>query len=215
MSAPKRFVRLNADAQLEETFRELLGKGAKFKVLDAEGSCSEYYDYLKRLYNDGALNIKDFICSIYDTSDYEDFVFHFNKNEYTKAEMFDNFASFCTENLAETISAVVIETDMEIYIILIEEYDEVGEFHNILSELVLAISKPQHKGIVPPYNKAQEEILSKSYKKNNDGTVEIDLGQVFAPHQDDNDIPIPKMNIPLCDIDNTVQIITKPMFAEL
>lgn len=193
MSAPKRFVRLNADAQLEETFRELLGKGAKFKVLDAEGSCSEYYDYLKRLYNDGTLNIKDFMCSIYDTSDYEDFVFHFNKNEYTKAEMFDNFASFCTEDLAETISAVVIETDMEIYIILIEEYDAVGEFHNVLAELALAMQ---------------------ARDTHNNRTVTIDLGQVFTPQQN-ADTSIPKMNIPLCDLDNTVQIITKPMFAEL
>lgn len=193
MSAPKRFVRLNADAQLEETFRELLGKGAKFKVLDAEGSCSEYYDYLKRLYNDGTLNIKDFICSIYDTSDYEDFVCQFNKGEYTKAEMFDNFASFCTEDLAETISAVVIETDMEIYIILIEEYDSIGEFHNVLSELALALQ---------------------ARDTHNNRTVTIDLGQVFIPQQN-ADTSIPKMNIPFCDLDNTVQIITQPMFAEL
>lgn len=195
MSAPKRFVRLNADALLEETFRELLGKGAEFKVLDAEGSCSEYYYYLKRLYNDGTLNIKDFICSIYDTSDYEDFdcQSHKDHTQYTQAEMFDNFASFCTENLAETISAVVIETDMEIYIILIEEYDAVGEFHNVLAELTLAIQ---------------------ARDTHSNRTAAIDLGQVFIPQQD-ADTSIPKMNIPLCDLDNTVQIITKPMFAEL
>ena len=195
MSAPKRFVRLNADAQLEETFRELLGKGAKFKVLDAEGRCSEYYDYLKRLYNDGALNIKDFICSIYDTSYYEDFDYRFHKGntQYTKAEMFDNFTSFCTEDLVEPISAVVIETDMEIYIILIEEYDAVGEFHNVLTELTLAMQ---------------------ARDTHNNRTVTINLGQVFTPQQN-ADTSIPKMNIPLCDLDNTVQIITKPMFAEL
>ena len=195
MSAPKRFVRLSADTKLEETFRELLGKGAKFKVFDAEGSCSEYYDYLKRLYNDGTLNIKDFMCSIYDTSDYEDFDYHFHKHhtQYTQEEMFGGFVRFCTEDLAETISAVVIETDMEIYIILIEEYDAVGEFHNVLAELALAMQ---------------------ARDTHNNRTVTIDLGQVFTPQQN-ADTSIPKMNIPLCDLDNTVQIITKPMFAEL
>lgn len=193
MSAPKRFVRLNADAPLEKTFRELLGKGAKFKVLDAEGNCSEYYDYLAKLYNDGALNIKDYICSIYDTSDYDNFDYYFDKGNYTKAEIFDRFASFCAEDLGYTISAVVIETDMEIYIILIDEDDAIGEFHNVLAELALAVQ---------------------ARDTHNNSTVAIDLGQVFTPQQD-ADTSIPKMNIPLCDLDNTVQIITQPMFAEL
>lgn len=134
----KHIVMLNAEDSLEESFQDLMAKGAKIDLKDA-GEYDNYSDFamfVKDCLKQGKFTKIELLEALYeDDAEYE---YEQYKESYSDTD--DSFVNFIQDDHGTYSSVLVCETEDEIYLATIEECDAEASYYNVLRELTLAIT---------------------------------------------------------------------------
>lgn len=180
---------LDPEDCLEDIFRDLIRKGAKFDLKEANDNdpYTEFHKFIENSLKEGDFTKQEFLEAAYGEhsakSEYEDFIDEYDPDD-NKA-----FATFIQDEHGPYSAALVCETQDEIYIALVEDCDEESNYYNMLRELTLAITGI-HPECIARREPSQEvlDIVDKLHTTNK------------QPTDNTNDI---------------VEILSAPMFKEL
>ena len=133
----KKIIVLDPEGSLEESFQDLIARGAKIDLKDA-GEYDNYSDFamfVKDCLKQGKFTKIELLEAIYE-DDAEDEYYSY-KESYDDTE--DAFVNFIQDD--QGISSVLVcETEDKIYLATIEECDAEACYYNVLRELALAIT---------------------------------------------------------------------------
>lgn len=135
----KRLVTLGAEDALELNFKEMLMKGATIDLKEAAeyDNYSEFAMFIKEGLEKGKFTIVEFLEALFeDEAEYE---YEQYKEEYSEQNG-DTLANFIQNDHGPYSAALVCETDDTIYLVMVDDCDEVSSYFNILKELALAIT---------------------------------------------------------------------------
>lgn len=135
----KRLVTFGAEDALEMNFKEMIMKGATIDLKEAAeyDNYSEFAMFIKEGLEKGKFTMVEFLEAIFeDEAEYE---YEQYKGEYS-VQNGDSFANFIQDDHGPYSAALVCETDDTIYLVMVDDCDEVSSYFNMLKELALAIT---------------------------------------------------------------------------
>lgn len=135
----KRLVTLGAEDALELNFKEMIMKGATIDLKEAAeyDNYSEFAMFIKEGLEKGKFTMVEFLEALFeDEAEYE---YEQYKEEYSDQNG-DSFANFIQDDHGPYSAALVCETDDTIYLVMVDDCDEISSYFNILKELALAIT---------------------------------------------------------------------------
>ena len=134
----KKIILLDPEGSLEETFQDLIAKGANIDLKDA-GEYDYYSDFaifIKDCLKQGKFTKVELLEALYDDDaeeEYEDY-----KESYSDTD--DSFVNFIQDEHGPYASVLVCETEDKIYLAMVENCDAEASYYNVLRELALAIT---------------------------------------------------------------------------
>lgn len=184
----KRLVTFGAEDALELNFKEMIMKGATIDLKEAAeyDNYSEFAMFIKEGLEKGKFTMVEFLEALFEDEaeyEYEQYKEGYDQNS-------DSFANFIQDDHGPYSAALVCETDDTIYLVMVDDCDEVSSFFNILKELALAITNAHLTATPDDINrmvteKAKEAIrngkLHTTDEQPTAGSKMINFDDILAP----------------------------------
>jgi hypothetical protein len=222
----KRLVTFGAEDALELNFKEMIMKGATIDLKEAAeyDNYSEFAMFIKESLEKGKFTMIEFLEALFeDEAEYE---YEQYKEEYSEQNG-DSFANFIQDDHGPYSAAMVCETDDTIYLVMVDDCDEVSSYFNMLKELALAITNAGLKATTSDFNrlvaeKAKETIrglhTTNEHPTADNKTVNLDdiLSKSYlAPGGISSDAGM-TMPTKLATLStSSVKVLSEPMFKKL
>lgn len=160
----KRLVTLGAEDALELNFKEMIMEGATIDLKEAAeyDNYSEFAMFIKEGLEKGKFTMVEFLEALFeDEAEYE---YEQYKEEYSEQNG-DSFANFIQDDHGPYSAALVCETDDTIYLVMVDDCDEVSSYFNMLKELALAITNTHRTATPEDINGMVTEKAKEAIKK--------------------------------------------------
>jgi hypothetical protein len=160
----KRLTFLCANDNLESEFKEAIMKGANISLKEAsEGdNYSEFAMYVKECLEEGKFTMIEFIERLFEDNA-EDEYNNFKENYGNQSN--DAFVNFIQDDHGPYSAAMVCETDDDIYIAMVYEFEDTECYFNMLRELALTITNAHLTATPGDINRTVTEKTKETIRK--------------------------------------------------